>query len=80
MAQERIASGGEYGGRPLAMSSEESVPDGVDPGVHPVQAAVSDSLVDCASAPPSIQQLPPPHDAVLPPSKLGKFPIVIASP
>ncbi len=52
----------------------------VDAGMKAMEAAVADPLVYGSLTPTAIPQLPSRHSSMLSPSKLGKCPVVIASP
>ena len=66
MAQNRIWSRGEDGGHPAAMPRHVPMPNRIGAGMDAVKPSSADSPLDLFLAPAFFQQLPPPHNPMLP--------------
>jgi hypothetical protein len=56
------------------------MPYGIDAGVQRMQPPGSNPDFDCLLAHPKLQELPPSHDPMLPPGKVGESSVISASP
>lgn len=65
MAEDRTFATGKNGRHPQASCRQTTVPYGVDAFVNDVQAACSQSTLDCSSSEADSQQLPPRDNSVL---------------
>jgi hypothetical protein len=51
------------------------MPDGIDPGMQQMKASGPKPIADCPPSQPQTPELPPPHNPMLAPGKLGDRPL-----
>jgi len=66
VTQHRSGTGGEHGGHPPPLGSQQAVADRINAGVDAVEPPHRQPVLDPAPAEPGPQELPSRYDAVLP--------------